>query len=72
MALIGFEVDDGAINRVQVLPLNHNLRTPAIQTNNWLFWAGEQKKCECPVRALPAYLSKLQSGRTAVIFGFSL
>lgn len=44
MALIGFEVDDGAINRVQVLPLNHNLRTPAIQTNNWLFWAGEQEK----------------------------
>lgn len=44
MALIGFEADDGAINRVQVLPLNRNLRTPAIQTNNWLFWAGERRK----------------------------
>lgn len=43
MALVGFEADDGAINRVQVLPFNHNLGTPAIQTNNWLFWANEQK-----------------------------
>lgn len=44
MALVGFEADDGAINRVQVLPLNHNLRTPAIQTNKRLFWAGDQKE----------------------------
>lgn len=43
MALVGFEADDGAINRVQVLPLNHNLGTPAIHTNYWLFWAAEPK-----------------------------
>ena len=38
VALIGFEADDGAVNGIQVLPLNHNFWPPAIQrkSEEWL------------------------------------
>lgn len=47
MALIGFKADDSAVNRIQVLPPNDNLRPPAIQANVrhiFLFFMSKEMK----------------------------